>query len=48
MRAINCPCGTTLTGADEDEVIAQAQRHAREVHDQALSDEQARSTARPA
>lgn len=47
MRAINCPCGTTLTGAD-DEVIGEAQRHAREVHDQALSREQAMSMARPA
>jgi len=37
MRAINCPCGATLTGADDDEVI-----------DQALSRDQAMSMARPA
>jgi predicted small metal-binding protein len=44
---IECPCGTVLRAADEDEVVAEARRHARSVHDMDLSDEQARAMARP-
>jgi len=47
-QTIECPCGTLLRGADEDVVIAEAQQHAKSVHDMDLSDEQARSMARPA
>lgn len=47
-KVIQCPCGYTLRGADEDEVVAAAQGHAREVHEQALTREQALSMARPA
>jgi predicted small metal-binding protein len=47
-KAIRCPCGTTLTGADDDEVVAAAQAHASEVHEQQLTREQALSMARPA
>jgi predicted small metal-binding protein len=46
-QTIECPCGTVLRGADEDAVIAEAQQHAKSVHDMDLSDEQARSMARP-
>jgi predicted small metal-binding protein len=45
---IECPCGTVLRGADEDAVITEAQQHARSVHDMELTDDQARSMARPA
>ena len=45
-QTIDCPCGTVLRGADEDAVIAEAQQHAKSVHDMDLSDEQARSMAR--
>jgi predicted small metal-binding protein len=37
-----------LRGADEDAVIAEAQQHAKSVHDMDLTNEQARSMARPA
>jgi predicted small metal-binding protein len=47
-NTIECPCGTVLRGADEDEVVAQAQAHAQSVHDMELSDEQARAMAYPA
>ncbi len=47
-KVITCPCGTTLMGADDDEVVAAAQEHARQVHDQELSTDQALSMARPA
>lgn len=47
-KVIQCPCGYTLHGASDDEVVAAAQEHARSVHDQSLSREQALSMARPA
>ncbi len=46
-HTIECPCGTVLRGADIDDVVAEAQQHAKSVHDMDLSDEQARSMARP-
>lgn len=45
---IECPCGAVLEEESPEAVMSEAQRHAREVHDMALSDEQARSMARPA
>ena len=47
-KVIQCPCGFTLHGAGNDEVVAAAQEHARSIHDQELSSEQALSMARPA
>ena len=47
-HTIECPCGTVLRGGDEDDVVAEAQSHAKSVHDMDLSDEQARAMARPA
>jgi hypothetical protein len=46
-KVIQCPCGTTLHGADDDAVVAAAQTHASEVHQQSLSREQALAMARP-
>lgn len=46
-HTIECPCGTVLRGSDENAVIAEAQAHARSVHDMELSTEQAREMARP-
>lgn len=47
-RVIECPCGVVLTGDDTDDVVQTAQQHAEEVHQMELSDEDARSMARPA
>lgn len=47
-KVIQCPCGYTLQGADDDAVVAAAQEHARSVHEQTLSRDQALSMARPA
>ncbi|MFA9446933.1 DUF1059 domain-containing protein [Egicoccus sp. AB-alg6-2] len=47
-KVIQCPCGATLHGADDDEVVTAAQTHARDTHDQELSRDQALSMARPA
>lgn len=44
---IECPCGAVLERDSREEVVAEAQRHAREVHDMALTDDQARAMARP-
>jgi predicted small metal-binding protein len=46
-QTIECPCGTVLRGTDVDDVVTEAQQHAKSVHDMDLSDEQARSMARP-
>ena len=46
-HTIECPCGTVLRGDDVEAVVDEARRHAAEVHDMELSDEQARSMARP-
>ncbi len=47
-RIINCDCGYVARGETDDELVQVAQRHAREVHDMALTAEQALSLAVPA
>jgi len=47
-KVINCPCGFVLKGASDEEVVAKAQAHAREVHQMDLSREQALAMAKPA
>lgn len=47
-RVIECPCGVVLTAENTDEVVQVAQKHASDVHQMELSDEQAQSMARPA
>lgn len=47
-RVIECPCGVALTAATTEEVVRVAQEHAKDVHQMDLTDEQARSMARPA
>jgi predicted small metal-binding protein len=46
-KVIKCPCGTVVRAADEKELVAQAQRHAREVHAMDLTREQALAMASP-
>ena len=48
VQTIECPCGTVLRGTDVQEVVREAQSHAKSVHDMDLSDEQAQGMARPA
>jgi hypothetical protein len=45
---IECPCGAVLEEDSASAVVAAAQLHARQVHDMALTDTQARAMARPA
>ena len=46
-HSIECPCGTVLRGSSEDEVVTEAQAHAKSVHDMDLGDDEARAMARP-
>lgn len=47
-KQIQCPCGSVIEGADEDEVVRKAQEHARDVHQMDLTRDQALAMARPA
>jgi predicted small metal-binding protein len=47
QKEIECPCGFIIRADDEDELVAKAQKHAKESHDMELSSEQALSMARP-
>ena len=47
QKEIECPCGFIIQADDEDELVARAQKHAKESHDMELSSEQALSMARP-
>ena len=46
-KVIQCPCGTAIRASDDDQLVAQAQRHAREVHAMELTRDQALAMARP-
>lgn len=47
-KVIHCPCGHVISGDDDDELVASAQAHAKEVHDMELTAEEALAMARPA
>jgi predicted small metal-binding protein len=47
-KVIQCPCGTTVRGDDEDELVSKAQQHAKELHGMELTREQALAMAHPA
>lgn len=47
-KVIECPCGYLVRAETEDDLVRQAQHHARQVHDMDLSREQALAMARPA
>jgi hypothetical protein len=46
-KIIRCPCGTVVRGRDDEALVAQAQKHAREVHAMDLTREQALAMAGP-
>ena len=45
---INCDCGFVVRGGTDDELVANAQTHAREVHGMEITREQVLSLAVPA
>jgi predicted small metal-binding protein len=47
-KIINCPCGFVVKAETDDQLVAKAQQHAKEVHQMDLSREQALAMARPA
>ena len=47
-KVINCPCGYIVRGENDNDVVARAQEHAKQVHQMELSREQALAMAKPA
>lgn len=48
-KKVDCECGVTITGDDDDELVARVQEHAKDVHDgMEVSRDQALAMARPA
>jgi predicted small metal-binding protein len=47
-RVLNCDCGRVVRGDTDDELVAAAQKHAREAHGMELTREQVLSLAVPA
>ena len=48
-KKVDCECGVTITGSDDDELVARVQEHARDVHDgMEVTRDQALAMARPA
>lgn len=47
-KVINCPCGYIVRADTEDELVAQAQKHAKAVHGMELTRDQALAMAQPA
>jgi predicted small metal-binding protein len=48
QKVINCPCGFVVRAEDDEQLVAKAQEHAKQVHQMDLSREQALAMARPA
>jgi predicted small metal-binding protein len=46
-KVIQCPCGTVIRAEDDETIVAQAQRHARDVHAMELTREQVLAMAIP-
>jgi predicted small metal-binding protein len=46
-KVINCECGFTVQGDTDEELVSNAQAHAKEVHGMDLTAEQALSLATP-
>ena len=44
-KIIHCDCGVVVRGDSDDELVASAQKHAREAHGMALTREQVLSLA---
>ena len=48
QKLINCPCGFVVKADSDEQLIAKAQQHAKEVHQMELSREEALAMSRPA
>lgn len=47
-KEVRCPCGYVIRVQDEESLVAEAKKHAKEAHDMDLTTEQALAMARPA
>ena len=45
-KIMRCDCGYVVRGETDDEIVANVQKHAREVHDMEVTKEQVLSMAR--
>jgi predicted small metal-binding protein len=43
LRSLRCPCGFEVRSRDEDEIVRMAQLHAKTIHGQEISVEQAKA-----
>ena len=43
LKSLRCPCGFEVRSTSEDEIVRMARMHAKEIHGQELSLEQARA-----
>jgi len=46
-KVINCPCGYVVRAKNDDDLVAQVQRHAQEAHDLKPTREEVLAMARP-
>jgi predicted small metal-binding protein len=46
-KVIQCPCGTVIRARDDQQLVAKAQRHAKDVHAMDLTREQVLAMASP-
>jgi predicted small metal-binding protein len=47
QKIINCPCGFIVRAETDEQLVAKAQQHAKEVHQMELTREQALAMASP-
>lgn len=47
-KVVTCPCGETIRGETDDELVRLVQQHGKEVHDQEVSRQDALAMAQPA
>ena len=47
-KVVTCPCGETIRGETDDELVGLVQQHGKEVHDQEVSRQDALAMAQPA
>ncbi len=43
LKRLRCPCGFEVRSTSEDEIVRMARLHAKEIHDQELTVEQAQA-----
>ena len=46
-KAVNCPCGETISAETDDELVKLVQAHGKEVHNREVSREDALAMAQP-